>query len=494
MIKYKLVLLFLLLLLFFPGGTFANEHCEVVSGDGKSLGSEIACGSEHFYVLDSNENSVRMLAKYNLYTGYIIDRVEIEREPGDSRTYYEYCNDLATERGVAFKMYTGLLDDSNYYIDTENYCYLEKKIETDTVLQSEEAIGAHIDSEGNYLYPQIGDNYLRGDGSSYTSGYSEDAKVIDTSVTYDNSDLGFKDYVVDLSNNSVIGNELLAYKNSLESMNVEVSNIDLLSLSELDGIINRTTNKNLPLIEWGDNVKNLRAQFGLAGGSAMYNILGTFGNIRDYVLDQYSWLYSTTYWNKTIFKVVLNRTDVSNTYGTYYYVFTGSMGKICAAGFAFCIDTTQIGCGIRPVVTIPNEIQYLIKTITDGNGTIDVVENSLGGEVISFRVNGNKGFKLSKLIITTDSGETVEFNEGETVENADGTISIDSSKFTMPFENVTIEARWLSEADELVPEEVEKKAESNPVTGDEVLRLLMLFWVSLSVSICIGTYVLKRKF
>ena len=94
------------------------------------------------------------------------------------------------------------------------------------------------------------------------------------------------------------------------------------------------------------------------------------------------------------------------------------------------------------------------------NGTIDVIDTAVGEEAIRFRVKSNKGYKLSKLVITTDSGEMVEFTEGETIENSDGTISIDKNKFTMPFENVTIEARWRSDSIINVPDTFK-----NPNTG-----------------------------
>ena len=103
------------------------------------------------------------------------------------------------------------------------------------------------------------------------------------------------------------------------------------------------------------------------------------------------------------------------------------------------------------------------------------VENSIGGEIIQFRINANKGYVLNKLIVTTDSGETVEFDSGEFIKNKDGTISIDKNKFIMPFENVTIEARW--------------KFEINPNTGNNAI-MMMLILIS---CIGIGIYTYKKK-
>ena len=112
----------------------AKEYCKVVSGNGKDIGSEIACGTEHFYVLENENNKVRMLSKYNLYTGYIIDRIDINKSEGDTRSNYEYCNDIARERGVSAKHYNGYFSEPNY-VNEDEYCYLESKIETEKIGQ-----------------------------------------------------------------------------------------------------------------------------------------------------------------------------------------------------------------------------------------------------------------------------------------------------------------------------------------------------------------------
>ena len=147
--------------------------------------------------------------------------------------------------------------------------------------------------------------------------------------------------------------------------------------------------------------------------------------------------------------------------GVKNVVFVDSRGGICGSSvsrnniyYNNYIDCTynillnlqsSVGTGIRPVLTIPNsELEFLIKTKTDGNGSIEVVENALGGESIQFKVNTKKGYKLSSIVVRTDSGEVVEFSEGEIIKNADGTYTIDKNKFKMPFENVVIEGKFVS--------------------------------------------------
>ena len=93
---------------------------------------------------------------------------------------------------------------------------------------------------------------------------------------------------------------------------------------------------------------------------------------------------------------------------------------------------------------IEYELPFKIYTKIDGNGTIEVVNSAYGGDNITFKVSAKKGLKLAGLTITTDSGEVLQFNEEDLTTNSDGTISISTNKFTMPYENVTIEARWTS--------------------------------------------------
>lgn len=125
--------------------------------------------------------------------------------------------------------------------------------------------------------------------------------------------------------------------------------------------------------------------------------------------------------------------------GTGYIYFVDTLGNICADYDC----PTNFGASIRPVITISKDsVIYIIETKTDGNGIIEVLKEASGGESITFRVSNKKKFRLSKLTITTDSGEEVQFNEEDITTNSDGTISISTNKFTMPYENITTEARW----------------------------------------------------
>ena len=451
MIK-KIVKISILCVFLLPFVVGAKEHCKVVSGNGKDIGSEIACGSEHFYVIDSNKDEIKMFAKYNLNVGKTIYKEKIEKEPGDTRTDNEYCQDLATSKNGEVK--------SDGFYNAPGYCfYVTNTIdyidsEKTPIVQSEAAKSAHWDEDLNYLYPQVGDVYI------YPGTSSDGVKHYQLHENPVQENTNFYDYDMTYGGPYSI---LQIYKNELEISNYTITEINMLSVSELDRIINKISQKSLPLKEWGDNLEIVQGQY--ENNGIIYGTEIHFGDLKPYIPNDYKWLYSTTYWNSTAYKLPSNP---SIAVPKNYYVFTAEQGKLCGAGFALCAPETAIGCGVRPVITIPNELQYLIKTKTDGNGSIEVIDSSLGGEEIKFKITTNTGYKLDKLIITTDSGEKVEFDDGEIIKNADGTISIDKNKFTMPFDNVTIEAKWVLDI-------------INPKTGSACMVIILVI-VSLVLS------------
>ena len=316
----KKLLLFILLMLLFPNIVQAKDKCYALDGDGKTFGNEIVCDSEHFYVLGSTEDSIRLLSKYNLYTGIIIYREQFDKVANEGKAYNQICNEIAENNNAIAK-----IDD---FYTSEDYCFYYKTIDdSDGIYQSKNALSAHWDKDDNYLYPQVGDIYME----SYNDYTVSSNPVVENTSFYDFTIPGTSTYNV--------GSKLKKYKNTLNDLGITINNIELLPVSELYSIIQRESNKSLPLKTWGDEV---------ASQTGNYNIQGVFGGLKEYIPEKYSWLYSTTYWNSTIFKA-------SNTYNQKYYVFTAEMGKLCGAGFAFCAPTTTLGCGIRPVITIPTD-------------------------------------------------------------------------------------------------------------------------------------------
>ena len=443
-----------------------DNKCVFQSGNINTFGSEVVCGTEHFYVLSNEGDKVRLLSKYNLNIGNSIYREPINKEANDSRIDKTYCSDLAKKKNANNRA-------TNYY-EQDGYCFYEKNFGLpDVIKQSKNHASAHFDADDNYLYPQVGDLYLNSGTDPQTAQYAN----VDSTVTY--SDTSYLDYIANKQTN-VLGPIFTSYSTTLSSMigDNEIEDITLLSLSEIDSLAYKYSNQHLPLQEWGDAVKAIPyIDEGFIVGRIGYNTRATFGHIDNFIPNDYSWLWSTAYWLKTAF-------NSTNTYYGKYYMFVAPLGKICGSGFAYCATATELGTGVRPVITLnKNKLNYQIKTKTDGNGTIEVAESALGGDTIRFKVNAKRGYALNKLIITTDSGENIVFDEGEIINNGDY-ITIDKSKFTMPFENVTIEAKWKSDGLIDLPDTLK-----NLSTKDKLFCMIIISIISMGF----GTYLYKRK-
>lgn len=190
-----------------PEEEVKEQACKVISGNGSGIGDEIACGSEHFYVVSSNDKETKLLAKYSLSVGSTVHKEKIEREEGDNRSDGQYCYELATSRNgeagatidegycyyitksdygmdrrvkinkkdddkrpdSVFCVDMGFMNDWMLYTQTSSYtgtytgsdgnCHFMGEADYSTVHQDEEAKSAHTDEDGNYLYPQKNDVY-----------------------------------------------------------------------------------------------------------------------------------------------------------------------------------------------------------------------------------------------------------------------------------------------------------------------------------------------
>ena len=416
----KIILPILLFMMFIPAAVNAKEYCTVVSGNGKDIGSEIACGTEHFYVIESNDSEAKMLAKYNLDVGYVITIKEDITQ--------DECTDYVKSKGYEYygEDYSGNIwnvIEMNYTThNNKNYCVASILLDEE-VIQNSKAIGAHGSVNGEPEYPEYGVftiKYNYGMFSNYGTAYSKNFIDAKASI-YEGEDWDYP-----------LHENLELYKNNLSSKGYSINDIDLISVKEINNIVEKISNKSLPLEQWMENVDWNGKDKPSLDGDGYYLI----GDLKEYLPKGYEWIYGTTYWTRTLYY-----SETTNLDGEQYPYFIDTLGNLCDGYECW----GMLGAGIRPVVTIEKaNIKYNIKTKTDGNGTIEVVDTASGGETISFRVSAIKGLKIAGLTITTDSGETVQFNEEDLTNNEDGTISISTNKFTMPYENVTIEARWTS--------------------------------------------------
>ena len=468
--KNKNLLPIIILLLLFPFIVEGKEKCSIIGNDKFDIGTEVACGTEHFYVIENNKDNVKLLSKYNLYVGTILNKINIDM----NKTYIKYkcessnCNYLSGQTEYYFEneqvqnvnewenrikdkydldgLYTFLSNngqpysegnfaiydivkgdpytegDNTYYRTTYKlYPYMTINEYTEGfALQNILALGV-TGEKGNANYPIYATLPLFNDRDGSTEDYFDNLDVFEEGFT------NFK-----FKSDTDVRNYLNAYYDNLENMGFDVLDVDIINMKELNDLVFALTNKNLPLNRWyGETFDDP----GMEEDSTIYYFLG---DLKEYVPNKYSWLWGTSYWTSTLGRFIGKNNEPTIENNVY---FVSSAGEICFSLSKACSGVPR--AGLRPVVTMEkNNIKFKIRTKTDGKGTIEVVNSAYGGDSISFRVYSKKGYKLSGLTVTTDSGEKVEFNEQDIKLDKNGLYRISTNKFTMPYENVTIEARW----------------------------------------------------
>ena len=322
-----------------------------------------------------------------------------------------------------------------------------KTIQYDEVKQSSKAIGAHGDTRGNPLFPEYGVININPATYSlseyYGKGNFADINVDMTSYDFASPSQGMY-YLSD-------------YKQYMSQEGYITNKIDMLTVNDLNDIVYRLSKRNLPLDEWGDSDNWIKIDTGYDGHD-VYMV----GNIKEYLPNGYEWIYSTTYWTKTV------KPNGNGNEDTY---FIDTLGSLCNTDGCYI----SVGAGIRPVVEISKEsINYNLTTASDKGGSLETDKSHLVGETIVLNAVAETGYKLAKLIVTTDSGISIEIENEDIIKNTDGTISINPDKFVMPLENVHIEAKW-----EFV----------NPKTG--IIDFITIIFIGLLMSFC-GFIIVKR--
>ena len=472
----KILSVILLSLLFITN--ISAESCSVVSGTGKKIGDEIACGTEHFYVIESNNNETKMLSKYNLYVGANYNKIKVD----PSIYIYSKCNDSScSESGFGYSLYyfdgaqvvgentydkwiNKLKDKYNlnyvtdinsaryeggenstalilYVPDYENITvidgdtYIKENIklypytlinnQTDGFnIQNELALGV-TGEKGNANYPIYATLALF---PGYY-GYSDNNETAyDVSINYDNFENGYTNF--DFKDNTSVKYYLNNYKELLNNKGYEISNVDMINIKEINDLVKSVTSKELPLSDWFNASININAQHDNEG--YYYNL----GDLKQYLTDDYKWLWGTSYWTKT-FAANIEETAPNST----LVYFVSSSGDICFTESECSRSIPR--AGLRPVVTIENEnliYPYNIDSKTDGNGSIEVVKTAYANDKITFRVSPKPGFTLSKLKLTDIGGFSVTYSQQQIITNNDGTVSVNT--FTMPSADVLIEATF----------------------------------------------------
>ncbi len=362
----------------------AKENCEIVTGNGKDIGSEIACGDEHFYVIDNNGQDVKLLAKYNLYVGIEVNQTgPLYNNPYDAQDACE-----ALEGYEHTEVWPSLSEPGKYY------CHTEKELEYDEVKQSSEAVGLTM-KDGNYVIRQVGIVYMPDDFDENTL---DDENNIDLRYTE------IQDYLDD-------------YKDNLTDKGYTIKNIDLIRLSGFKELINKVSNEE---VNFGID---LNTPYGYDNTVwEEINILELLHlNLNDYIPEEYSWIKSTTYW--------LGSSLVGNNESQLFDIFMTTLGDLCAINRG-CSTVTKFGAGVRPVITIAaSDLKYTIQTKTDSHGTIKVSQDtSAAGDEITFEIVPDKGYVLNEVKVTDALGNVIKFKD---------------YKFTMPDANVLIEVSFV---------------------------------------------------
>ena len=439
----KKFLWIMLCLMFIPLFVDAKEYCSIVKGSGKDIGDEIKCGTESFYIVYSGQNEISMLAKYNLFVGDKIDYISVD-ENDSTLSDNNYCMQFGQQAGYDPYYVVPMYDEASQNLKG---CRLYEVIDYDRVVQDSRAVGTKLVNGRSvlplygivYMNPEWGYDTIR-NGITYENNYDRNGNLI-LSTT------GFERYIN-------------GYKEELERQNIEVNSVSFITLSKTLQLLKDISGENVIVdLEYPDyNHDTYEFYYGKM-------------DIKNYLGNNYKWIYDVTYWLGSGF---IGDPNTDRDYHNDYYI--SNEGMLCAIGRGECsYFPYPIGNGIRPLVNIPKSaVRYNIHTKTDGNGTIEVVNSAYGNEAITFRVIAKKGYKLDELIVTTDSGEIIVFNSGSMVNNPDGTVSINNNAFTMPFENVTIEARW---------------SITNPKTGTLVALIIVVLLSIAGLSI----YSLKRK-
>ena len=113
----------------------SNDQGYVVNGDGTNTSDEVCIGEECFYVMYSDDTSVTMLAKYNLFVGNVVTSIDrspraVTMHPIENPTGIQDSRAKGSEQDadwnyINFPWY-GTVDfaSTNYWRDAPSFAYI----------------------------------------------------------------------------------------------------------------------------------------------------------------------------------------------------------------------------------------------------------------------------------------------------------------------------------------------------------------------------------
>ena len=309
-----------------------------------------------------------------------------------------------------------------------NLIYCLNATRNDTkVLQSSKAISAHGDERGILEHPEIGDHFFSQTFNNYLLKYNNyDANSTDIFYDNDNNlikgtygelfsdDANMIDYYgADVSVNYIY-EPVFEYEKNLEDAGYTISDISLLSYNDLADFLTSVNEKNMTFEHNGYGCNDVWIE----GDDESWSCASTpwiwryaendglsygYSSLTEYVPEQYDWIYSTSYWLSTAFWNTFEEQKVAQN----YQFFVDTLGDLCFVNGSTTCDTEDIGAGIRPVVTMTEDL-FILNTM-DLNGTIRWVDN-----------NNERGIRPQKTTVNLyrngvlfDSIEVTSDNDGD---------------------------------------------------------------------------------
>lgn len=336
---------FLVLLLLFMLPVIADaKSCTVVKGTGNNIGDEIACGSEHFYVLEKNDDNIKLLSKYNLYVGEKIEKdpeiYNIETSGDlDAAEYDAYTHCVELQEGNPDKIVETTGKYNSEGEANEFFCRIFTPLEYDKVKQSKLAIGLYPNAKKEVAYPIYGSVYL--DVGVGENEFDENLDLI--------------------PENSPFNTYLSGYKTTLTDIGVDVLDIGFIKKSGIENFINSVSDKEItiptyypgdPSVESG---KSMWEEDGYYFHN--YGLYITKFNIKEYVPAKYSWIYGTSYWVGSATALLAE--------DEYYDEFLTTVGDYCS--YTRGCRISNMGIGLRPVITISADEIDVINPKTSDN-------------------------------------------------------------------------------------------------------------------------------
>ena len=173
-------------------------------------------------------------------------------------------------------------------------------------------------------------------------------------------------------------------------------------------------------------------------------------------------------------KYTINNWNFQKIYESFYekeevdeYFYTDMLllknNKLVLAGNTY--DFGKYREGLNYIVYYDGTKNYKIDKVIKGSGNIDIIESEEEDNEVKYQVKPGFGYKLISLKIVTESGKEIKVS--------------DDYSFIMPDENITITAIF-------------EPIINNPVTGNNILKILLELIISISVVYLI-TNILKKK-